>query len=97
MSVASQLCLGAEPLSISVWRICIGLSLIPAFSTLYQRLTLPESKRFQKSQQLDGESSSTLKEKDVELSTSDDAVADTQPTKKEKAHFKGIQSSSFVW
>ncbi|KZT22873.1 MFS general substrate transporter [Neolentinus lepideus HHB14362 ss-1] len=28
------------------WRIIIGLSLIPAFGTLYQRLTLPESKRF---------------------------------------------------
>ncbi|KAI0779294.1 MFS general substrate transporter [Fomes fomentarius] len=29
-----------------VWRILIGLSLIPAFGTLYQRLTLPESTRF---------------------------------------------------
>ena len=29
-----------------MWRILIGLSLIPAFGTLYQRLTLPESTRF---------------------------------------------------
>ncbi|KAL4247926.1 major facilitator superfamily protein [Abortiporus biennis] len=29
------------------WRIVIGLSLIPAFATLYARLTLPESKRFE--------------------------------------------------
>ncbi|KAJ6537237.1 major facilitator superfamily domain-containing protein [Mycena vulgaris] len=29
-----------------VWRIVVGLSLIPAFGTLYQRLTLPESTRF---------------------------------------------------
>jgi MFS transporter, PHS family, inorganic phosphate transporter len=29
-----------------VWRICVGLSLIPAFGTLYQRLTLPESTRY---------------------------------------------------
>ncbi|KAF5390089.1 hypothetical protein D9757_003737 [Collybiopsis confluens] len=29
-----------------VWRIVVGLSLIPAFGTLYQRLTMPESKRF---------------------------------------------------
>ncbi|KAI0630080.1 MFS general substrate transporter [Trametes polyzona] len=29
-----------------VWRILVGLSLIPAFGTLYQRLTLPESTRF---------------------------------------------------
>ncbi|KAI0665884.1 MFS general substrate transporter [Trametes maxima] len=29
-----------------VWRILVGMSLIPAFGTLYQRLTLPESTRF---------------------------------------------------
>ncbi|KAJ6617383.1 major facilitator superfamily domain-containing protein [Mycena sp. CBHHK59/15] len=33
-----------------VWRIVVGLSLIPAFGTLYQRLTLPESTRFIESQ-----------------------------------------------
>ncbi|TFY68972.1 hypothetical protein EVJ58_g697 [Rhodofomes roseus] len=33
-----------------VWRILVGLSLIPAFGTLYQRLTLPESNRFKASQ-----------------------------------------------
>ncbi|KAJ7764243.1 major facilitator superfamily domain-containing protein [Mycena metata] len=33
-----------------VWRIVVGISLIPAFGTLYQRLTLPESTRFQESQ-----------------------------------------------
>jgi MFS transporter, PHS family, inorganic phosphate transporter len=38
-----------------VWRIVIGISLIPAFGTLYQRLTLPESTRFEKSQKLDME------------------------------------------
>jgi PHS family inorganic phosphate transporter-like MFS transporter len=32
-----------------VWRIVVGLSLIPAFGTLYQRLTLPESTRYEKS------------------------------------------------
>ncbi|KAF8877355.1 MFS general substrate transporter [Infundibulicybe gibba] len=29
-----------------VWRIVVGLSLVPAFGTLYQRLTLPESTRY---------------------------------------------------
>ncbi|KZT59377.1 MFS general substrate transporter [Calocera cornea HHB12733] len=29
-----------------VWRIIVGLALIPAFGTLYQRLTLPESIRY---------------------------------------------------
>ncbi|KAF9040408.1 MFS general substrate transporter [Hymenopellis radicata] len=33
-----------------VWRIIIGISLVPAFGTLYQRLTLPESSRFLASQ-----------------------------------------------
>lgn len=35
-----------------VWRITVGLSLIPAFATLYQRLTLPESTRYKASQKL---------------------------------------------
>jgi MFS transporter, PHS family, inorganic phosphate transporter len=33
-----------------VWRIVVGLSLIPAFATLYQRLVLPESTRYLESQ-----------------------------------------------
>ena len=35
------------------WRIAVGLSLIPAFGTLYQRLTLPESVRYEKSKHLE--------------------------------------------
>ncbi|KIP07902.1 hypothetical protein PHLGIDRAFT_23820 [Phlebiopsis gigantea 11061_1 CR5-6] len=35
-----------------VWRIVIGLSLIPAFGTLYQRLTLPESTRFKEASKI---------------------------------------------
>ncbi|KAF5311208.1 hypothetical protein D9611_013007 [Ephemerocybe angulata] len=35
-----------------VWRIVVGLSLIPAFGTLYQRLTLGESSRFEASQKI---------------------------------------------
>ncbi|KAJ7600588.1 major facilitator superfamily domain-containing protein [Mycena floridula] len=38
-----------------VWRIVVGISLIPAFGTLYQRLTLPESTRFIESQKKDSE------------------------------------------
>lgn len=33
----------------------VGFSLIPAFGTLYQRLTLPESTRFKKSQGIENE------------------------------------------
>jgi len=39
-------------LFILVWRIVVGISLIPAFGTLYQRVTLPESKRFISAQKL---------------------------------------------
>lgn len=35
-----------------VWRIVVGLSLIPAFGTLYQRLTMQESKRFTEAKQM---------------------------------------------
>nr|CAI94747.1 phosphate transporter [Hebeloma cylindrosporum] len=35
-----------------VWRIIVGISLVPAFGTLYQRLTLPESTRFLSAQKL---------------------------------------------
>jgi MFS transporter, PHS family, inorganic phosphate transporter len=35
-----------------VWRIVVGLSLIPAFGTLYQRLTLAESTRYLESQKV---------------------------------------------
>ncbi|EPQ54923.1 inorganic phosphate transporter [Gloeophyllum trabeum ATCC 11539] len=38
-----------------VWRVIVGLSLIPAFGTLYQRLTLPESKRFMAAKNNDAE------------------------------------------
>ncbi|KAF8227722.1 MFS general substrate transporter [Tricholoma matsutake] len=35
-----------------VWRIVVGISLVPAFGTLYQRLTLPESTRYIAAQKL---------------------------------------------
>ncbi|KAG9007234.1 hypothetical protein FRB93_008057 [Tulasnella sp. JGI-2019a] len=33
-----------------VWRICVGVSLIPCAATLYQRLTLPEATRYNEAQ-----------------------------------------------
>ncbi|QRV81265.1 Sugar (and other) transporter [Ceratobasidium sp. AG-Ba] len=41
----------------AVWRIIVGLSLIPAFGTLYQRLTLPESTRYNKTREPEVEES----------------------------------------
>ncbi|PVG01124.1 phosphate transporter [Serendipita vermifera] len=39
------------------WRILVGLSLIPAFGTLYQRLTLPESRKYELTKAANSESS----------------------------------------
>ncbi|KAK7676468.1 hypothetical protein QCA50_014513 [Cerrena zonata] len=62
-----------------VWRIVVGLSLIPAFGTLYQRLTLPESKRFEdaKRDARDAESLDTLKEKQATEDNGSDKPKDT--------------------
>ncbi|KAJ6541459.1 major facilitator superfamily domain-containing protein [Mycena capillaripes] len=78
-----------------VWRIVIGISLIPAFGTLYQRLTLPESTRFVASQNKDAE-----KQKKDDAVTTEAEPASTMETNneetevdvpqvvKKKAHFK---------
>lgn len=50
-----------------VWRIVVGLSLIPAFGTLYQRLTLPEAKRFKAAQELDEEDDELTREKKAQM------------------------------
>jgi PHS family inorganic phosphate transporter-like MFS transporter len=74
-----------------VWRIVVGLSLIPAFGTLYQRLTLAESTRFIASQEKDV---STLKklqsaaEADSPVETSNKESVDVAEVVKKKAHFK---------
>ncbi|KEP49928.1 inorganic phosphate transporter [Rhizoctonia solani 123E] len=39
----------------AVWRIIVGLSLIPAFATLYHRFVMPESARFNKTRGPDAE------------------------------------------
>ncbi|KAJ7511641.1 major facilitator superfamily domain-containing protein [Mycena galericulata] len=78
-----------------VWRIVVGLSLIPAFATLYQRLTLPESTRFIASQNQNVELEDLKKQQAAaELSTEEpkkeqasDEVRIEEVLKK-KAHFK---------
>lgn len=71
--------------SLSVWRIVVGLSLIPAFGTLYQRLTLPESTRYEDSKRdaaaADEESIDSLKAKQAaEDSGSDKPKNETTTT-----------------
>ncbi|KAJ7157466.1 inorganic phosphate transporter [Mycena filopes] len=87
-----------------VWRIVVGVSLVPAFATLYQRLTLPESTRFIASQQAQSVLAGQGQQDDVmELKKQQKAAEEssaTTPTEepkreedvaevlKKKAHFK---------
>lgn len=75
---------------VTVWRIVVGLSLVPAFATLYQRLVLPESKRYEEAQRVNSDVDYT-KEKDVSSgvtpSGSEEYVDESQLQK--KAHFGG--------
>ena len=71
-----------------VWRIVIGISLVPAFATLYQRLTLPESARYIASQK-------------IKTGEEGDAIAEIKQVQKgEDVHSRGriddkrIQSAS---
>ncbi|MCJ1389418.1 Inorganic phosphate transporter pho84 [Xylographa bjoerkii] len=41
----------------AVWRIQMGLGLVPAFATLYQRLTMPEGKKYLESKELNSPAS----------------------------------------
>ncbi|EIN12160.1 MFS general substrate transporter [Punctularia strigosozonata HHB-11173 SS5] len=82
-----------------VWRIIVGVSLIPAFGTLYQRLTLPESTRYQRAQR-DAEASDddiaelkkknaedvSVREKPAPPSPSSNAPEHKEPAKPKKAH-----------
>jgi PHS family inorganic phosphate transporter-like MFS transporter len=43
----------------AVWRIQMGLGLVPAFATLWARLTMPEGKKFTQSKELNTKSSSS--------------------------------------
>ncbi|KAH7924977.1 MFS general substrate transporter [Leucogyrophana mollusca] len=92
-----------------VWRIVVGLSLIPAFGTLYQRLTLPESTRFKKSQQVEEEELDDLKNAkaatDIEItipspssSRLGDKATQAEPTKiDKKAHFQEFARYFSEW
>ncbi|KIJ59289.1 hypothetical protein HYDPIDRAFT_100988 [Hydnomerulius pinastri MD-312] len=87
-----------------VWRIVVGLSLIPAFGTLYQRLTLPESRRFKASQRVEIEELDDLKAKNeveteiVPTSSKNTSDEDIQKESLEKkAHFKEFVQYFSEW
>lgn len=76
----------------------MGVSLIPAFGTLYQRLTLPESTRFIASQDK-SQDVMTLKkqqaaaeESSEEAKTDSSAEVEVEEVLKKKAHFRGVYS-----
>ena len=71
----------------AVWRIIVGISLIPAFGTLYQRLTLPEAPRFIASQKLSPEEEGREKEDDLKKGDAEAEVEVVDEAK--KAHFTG--------
>ncbi|KAJ7681559.1 inorganic phosphate transporter [Mycena rosella] len=77
-----------------VWRIVVGLSLVPAFATLYQRLTLPESTRFIASKNQD-----VAKQKEEQVAAAEahsaeepkkgaDGEVEVAEVLKKKAHFR---------
>lgn len=81
------------------WRIVVGLSLIPAFGTLYQRLTLPESKRYTKTQQNKdlssevGDESAELKRPEENRNTTSVGFKDTPNGNEKQATGSGPDNS----
>jgi PHS family inorganic phosphate transporter-like MFS transporter len=80
-----------------VWRIVVGLSLIPAFGTLYQRLTLPESTRYEKSHEAELIEQGVLKKEKMGVEvgvhpTESESSVDKGPSvpAAKKTHFLGM-------
>ena len=84
-----------------MWRILVGLSLIPAFGTLYQRLTLPESKRFEAASKnqdpaaLEKGSIDDLKKSTANVSEASEDNGADQEGAKNAAEYKAEKSQRF--
>ncbi|CAE6508139.1 unnamed protein product [Rhizoctonia solani] len=93
----------------AVWRIVVGLSLIPAFGTLYQRLTLPESTRFNKTRNTEAdeaqketdpenEKEGELKKAAVDTSSSEQSSVQAEVADvKKKAHIHEFLKYMSEW
>jgi len=85
-----------------VWRIIVGVSLVPAFATLYQRLVLPESQRYKKAR---GEmvEDATIEKASPEDSSVDGKATETgsssdvQEAPVERAHFSEFVKYFSEW
>jgi hypothetical protein len=86
----------------AVWRIIVGISLIPAFATLYHRLTLPEAKKFTDTQRQDSEEVDPTEKKQSAGATIAKFASDSSlprqftTSKDKKAHFTGMYSSPSI-
>jgi PHS family inorganic phosphate transporter-like MFS transporter len=81
-----------------IWRIIVGLSLIPAFGTLYQRLTLPESTRYKESQKLQmNEESFEEKQVPIAIKEADLAEDKVEEVIQKKAHFSEFLAYFSQW
>ncbi|KAJ6600975.1 inorganic phosphate transporter [Mycena vulgaris] len=84
-----------------VWRIVVGVSLIPAFATLYQRLTLPESTRFIASQANNQDLMELKKKAAAEVDATEESKTesneDVAVVLKKKAHFKEFLTYFSEW
>lgn len=90
--------------TLTVWRIVVGVSLVPAFATLYQRLTLPEAKRYEDAHQnadLHSDDSLENLKKEKEGVTVDTEAVDNsalharQIADNKKGHFAGALYAVF--
>ncbi|KAJ7154322.1 inorganic phosphate transporter [Mycena crocata] len=89
-----------------VWRIVVGVSLVPAFATLYQRLTLPESTRFIASQDKSQDVMELKKQQaaaEADASSTEDAKregsgeVEVAEVVKKKAHFREFITYFSEW
>ncbi|KAH7333875.1 inorganic phosphate transporter [Rhizoctonia solani] len=93
----------------AVWRIVVGVSLIPAFGTLYQRLTLPESTRFSKTRNTEAdeaqkeadaqnEKEAELKKATLDASSSEQSSVQAEVAEvKKKAHIHEFLEYMSEW
>ncbi|KAJ7234736.1 major facilitator superfamily domain-containing protein [Mycena rebaudengoi] len=83
-----------------VWRIIVGISLIPAFGTLYQRLTLPESTRFIASQEKAQDVTEIDKKQEKSATNSAEEaqeIVEIEEVLKKKAHFREFITYFSEW
>ncbi|KAK7033653.1 hypothetical protein VNI00_012653 [Paramarasmius palmivorus] len=75
-----------------VWRIIVGVSLVPAFGTLYQRLTLPESTRFKRTR----DEETSLEDLKKKNNSEEEGSVDKSETKVEQESEKETEKKAHI-